>query len=127
MSETAGIDFEYSPIQNSMDTHENESLTAALFQYLQDKGITVYKSNYPVILHEDQSIEMMSRKMVIDCPMIEAFEELYRNLETNNIDTVYLYMFRQQYVWTREMDAAYQPVGEPRLVEYRVVRYGVRR
>ena len=124
MSETYAINLEYGDGLYLLGK-ENPSLTGALFSYLTDKGITVYKADAPVVMFEGQSIQMMTRKCMIDVPMNETFDHIYNNLAENNVDTIFLYMFMVDYQWSAEMDATYQPVGERCMREYRTVRYGV--
>ena len=126
MSETYGVDTEYDANLTSITAHYCESLTASLYNYLKHKGITVHKAEAPVIMYEGDTVQMMTRKVLIDCPMIETFEQIYQHLVDNNIDEIFLYQFNQQYIYAQQVGAAYEPVGEPVLREYRNIRYGVR-
>lgn len=125
MSETFAVNLEYGDGLYLLGK-ENPSLTGALYSYLTSKGITVYKADAPVIMFEGESIQMMTRKCVIDVPMHETFDQIYDSLVESNIDTIFLYQFITDYQWSREFDASYQPVGEPCLREYRTVRFGVK-
>lgn len=124
MSETFAIDLEYQ--KNMYLGGENSSLTGALFKYLTDKGITVYKAEAPVIMFEGESILMNTRKCQTDCPMVETFEQIYDHLVENNIDTIFLYKMQVDYRWCKICDESFEEVGEAELREYRTVRYGVR-
>jgi hypothetical protein len=121
MSENCAIDFEYNP--QTQRISGGDSLTAALFQFLQHNGVDVMKSGAPVIMYEDQAISMTSRLLRIDVPMEQNFQEVLDYVR--DYDKVFLYMVVHKYTFGQFYDHDQEPVGEPRLSECRTVRLGV--
>ena len=97
------------------------SLTAALVEYLRDRGVAdVQVCGLPVVVYNHRTHSMISRKCP-DVPMAEVFDYIYEHVKDE--EYVIIYLCRRDYVYSGELDASYNPIGERRLTERTMVRY----
>jgi hypothetical protein len=103
----------------------SESATKALVEYLNHKGIDTALVNRPVIQHEGQDIEMHTRRLAVGMSYEEAFASIYDSLATANPTKVFIYLFIHDVHFAHIADGTFKPIGEPKFIEYMMVRLGV--